>query len=395
MFLYLSCDASAVNNHQQILTGIPTTISVNPGYGNRIIEKITIPIQHGDTLLSTLRHTQLSLNDSNIVIKELSKFMNVNQCMPGDFFEIIFDKKTKEWLSFSYHFSKVDYYYISKSLGENKTIKIEKKNVEKKLLRCEKQGIINYSLWKSMSIQNIPNNVISTFINIFSLSLDFKSGVRNGDKFKIIYDTEVANNSNTVLSSKIIAASYITSRKIYNALYFKSKNNENIEGYFNELGKSLQSMFLQAPLKYSRISSYFSEERLHPILKYVRPHLGIDYVAPIGTPVFSVANGTVTLAEIRGGFGNLIVIKHLNGYETYYGHLSGFRNGIKKGCNVSQGQVIGYVGMTGLATGPHLDFRIKYNGKFINFLEIKNQRRLELTNEYKKEFIETTRDYFL
>jgi murein DD-endopeptidase MepM/ murein hydrolase activator NlpD len=131
---------------------------------------------------------------------------------------------------------------------------------------------------------------------------------------------------------------------------------------------------------------------MHPILKYARPHLGIDYAAPSGTPVSAVGDGTVIKAQYSNGFGNLVIIKHSNGYETYYGHLLKYGKGIRKGTRVRQGQIIGYVGMTGLATGPHLDFRISLNGKFFNFLRMKQPPATTLTGENKREFEEKTQN---
>ena len=130
-------------------------------------------------------------------------------------------------------------------------------------------------------------------------------------------------------------------------------------------------MFLRAPLHYRRISSYFTNRRFHPVLKYYRPHHGIDYAAPRGTPVSAVADGTVTFAGWKGGNGKLVMLKHGGGYSTTYGHLSGFARGVRSGRRVAQGDVVGYVGSTGLSSGPHLDFRIKQNGKPLNFLKIK------------------------
>ena len=151
-----------------------------------------------------------------------------------------------------------------------------------------------------------------------------------------------------------------------------------------------KKMFLKSPISFRnyRISSRFSYGRLHPILKIRRPHLGIDYAAPAGTPVQAVADGTVKLAGYKGGFGNYVEIRHANGYMTAYGHLKGYGKGIKAGAKVKQGQTVGYVGSTGLSTGPHLDFRIKEKNKFVDFLKMKNRNSTvrDIPKEQRKEF---------
>jgi murein DD-endopeptidase MepM/ murein hydrolase activator NlpD len=141
------------------------------------------------------------------------------------------------------------------------------------------------------------------------------------------------------------------------------------DDYYNERGVSLRKAFLKAPLRFDRISSKFSHARRHPILGGLRPHLGIDYAAPQGVPIWAVADGTVVSCGWNGGFGKQVTLRHMNGYTTYYGHLSGYGPGIKKGTRVRQKQIIGYVGSTGLSTGPHLDYRVAKNGRFKNSLK--------------------------
>ncbi|MDR2395099.1 MAG: peptidoglycan DD-metalloendopeptidase family protein [Endomicrobium sp.] len=344
------------------------------------IEKITI--QKGDVLQLTLNKTKLSTEDSITIIKELQKLTNIGHCMPGDFYEITYDKNVSTWTEFCYYPHKSFYYSIIKS--SDKQIQTQKKELEISKTEYKFEGTIDSSLWDAMTSKNIPANIILYFADIFAWQIDFLTDTKQGDIFKIIYEIEYIEKTDRNLSSKIIAAQYKTSSKTYDAFYFKT--NKGIEGYFDKDGKSLRSAFLKAPLQFRRISSYFSTNRVHPILKYARPHLGIDYAAPQGTPVSSIGDGTVLKAQYSGDFGNLIVIKHNNGYETYYGHLSKYAKGIKKGAKVKQGEVIGYVGMTGLATGPHLDFRIKLNGKFFNFLKMKQPPTNTLIGEDKIDF---------
>lgn len=225
-------------------------------------------------------------------------------------------------------------------------------------------GEIDSSLWESMSAAGVPPAAILDYADIFSWSVDFLTEVRGGDRWAMAWNYKT-DPSGKVVAQKITAAFYAgreTGRK--NAAAWK-------DGYYDEEGQSLRSMFLRAPLNYRRISSYFSNRRFHPVLKYYRPHHGIDYAAPSGTPVSAVADGRVAYAAWKGQNGRLVVLRHGGGYETTYGHLSRFARGLNPGRRVSQGEVIGYVGSTGLSSGPHLDFRIKLNGKPLNFLKLK------------------------
>jgi len=167
-----------------------------------------------------------------------------------------------------------------------------------------------------------------------------------------------------------------------------------LRGFFDENGKSVKSGFLKAPLSYRRITSFFTQSRFHPIYKVFRPHYGIDYAAPIGTPVSSIGDGIVIFCGwVNNGYGKCIKIKHPNGYVSYYGHLNGFAKGIRNGVKVKKGEIIGYVGMTGAATGPHLDFRIKKDGKFINFLKLKFVPEKNVPRQYMDEFEKIKEEY--
>lgn len=352
------------------------------------IEKVVI--QKGDVLALTLNETKLSSEDSSNILRELKKLVNIAKCLPGDFYEIVYDELTGQWTNFHYYPSGMFYYEISKS--SQSVITAEKKRLETSIVKYEKEGTIESSLWAAMVSYGIPADVIRAFADIFAWQMDFLTDTRQGDSFKIVYEIENVKKRETKLSSRVIAAEYKTSSNSYKAFYFKTKNGT--EGYFDEKGKSVKSAFLKAPLQFSRISSFFTEKRFHPILKITKPHLGIDYAAPSGTPVSSIGDGIVLKAHYSGGFGNLVIIKHANGYETYYGHLSKYAKGIKAGSKVKQGQVIGYVGMTGLATGPHLDFRIKLNSKFFDYLKMKQPPSIALSGEDKINFENNIKDIF-
>ena len=244
-------------------------------------------------------------------------------------------------------------------------------------------GKIKGSLFNSMLAQGLQVPLILDFTDAFSWTIDFNTDTRNGDEYAALWE-ENYTASGEITSQDLLAASYKSADggTTY-AFYFE-------DDFYDETGKMSKKMFLKSPISFRnyRISSRFSYGRLHPILKIRRPHLGIDYAAPAGTPVQAVADGTVKLAGYKGGFGNYVEIRHANGYMTTYGHLKGYGKGIKAGAKVKQGQTVGYVGSTGLSTGPHLDFRVKEKNKFVDFLKMKNRNSTvrDIPKEQRKEF---------
>ncbi|MCL2484950.1 MAG: M23 family metallopeptidase [Endomicrobia bacterium] len=348
-----------------------------------------VNIERGDIFASTFEKTKISKEGAEEITKELRKSVNLGRIVQGDFYKIVYSP-SGEWTHFWYYPRGLDYYSIKKS--SDGSIISQKKALASSVEIIKASGKIETSLWEAMSSAGIPANIIMSFADIFAWQLDFLTDPRKGDTFKVAYETTYIAKKNTTLNSRILAAEYKTSSKNYNAFYFKTKEGD--AGYFDKDGKSVKSAFLKAPLQFKRISSHFSRARFHPVLKFIRPHLGIDYAAPTGTPVSTIGDGVVTMAQRNGGFGNYVEIKHSNGYVTSYGHLSKYGKGIKKGVRVSQGQVIGYVGTTGVSTGPHLDFRIKKDGKFFNYLTMKQPPATTLSKDNEKEFKEFVKTIF-
>ncbi len=243
-------------------------------------------------------------------------------------------------------------------------------------------GTLQNSLWEAMRAANVPPGVIMEFADIFAWKIDFLTEPRKGDSFALAWE------------ARRTALGALCPPKITAAVYRGAETGEERayrygDGYYDEKGGSLRRAFLRAPLSYRRISSYFSKARFHPVLRIYRPHNGIDYAAPSGTPVSAVGDGTVTFKGRKGGYGNFIELRHGGSYITGYGHLRSFAKGLRNGKKVLQGEVIGYVGMTGLATGPHLDFSIKKNGRFVNFLKIDPPPAAGLGGAELKRFLET------
>ena len=224
---------------------------------------------------------------------------------------------------------------------------------------------IKSSLWGAMQENNMNSAVALELAEVYAWTIDFFE-LQKGDYFKIIYDEQYVD-SISIGVSKIQAICFNKAGENFYAFPFVEDEKLN---YFDENGKSLKKAFLKAPLKFSRVSSRFSNSRMHPVLKIRRPHHGVDYAAPTGTPVYSIGNGKVIDCGRKGGAGNLVKIKHNSEFTTSYMHLSKFGNGIRQGKSVTQGDVIGYVGSTGLSSGPHLDFRVYKNGKATDPLKL-------------------------
>jgi murein DD-endopeptidase MepM/ murein hydrolase activator NlpD len=247
------------------------------------------------------------------------------------------------------------------------SLKIKKIDAEVKNVLKYSSGTITTSLWEAANEKNLNPNLTSELSDIYAWTIDF-FGLQKGDRFKVIYEEEYIGEKSVGIG-RIHAALFEHAGVAIYAIPFIQ---DSVQSYFDSKGGSLRKAFLKAPLHFSRISSHFSSARMHPILKIVRPHYGVDYAAPVGTPVHSIGDGRVTLAGTEGGAGRIVKITHNSVYSTTYMHLSAFGPGIRSGVYVKQGDVIGYVGSSGLSTGPHLDFRFYKNGSPVDPLKVES-----------------------
>lgn len=255
--------------------------------------------------------------------------------------------------------------YVVFHFGDSLKVRRGKNKVNIKLR--DVSGTIKTSLWKAFTTKGKDPELANKLSDIYAWVIDF-FGIQEGDQFKVIYEERYVGDQYIGLG-KIYASVLTHYNKDYYAFYFEQ---DSIGDYFDENGGSLRRTFLKAPLRYSRISSGYSLNRFHPILKIYRPHRGIDYAAPYGTPVYAVGDGVVTERRYTSQGGRTVKIKHNGTYSTRYLHLASYGKGIYVGANIKQGDVVGYVGQSGLATGPHLDFRFYKNGYAVNPLKIKS-----------------------
>jgi murein DD-endopeptidase MepM/ murein hydrolase activator NlpD len=304
------------------------------------------------------------------IANEARPVYNLSNIRPGQKYEVFKDDTgSLETIRLSTS-DETAYIEIGCSAGG---VSVERKEYPYEITVREVSGIITHSLWQTMMDQELPPALGAMLTEIYAWDIDFFTEIRKNDYFRVIYEErkmlDGPDHEEKTGIGDILAAEFNTSGESHYAILFD--NNGDYGEYFDYEGKSLQKQLLRAPLKYSRISSGYSRRRFHPVLHTYAPHLGIDYAAPTGTPVMSTGDGTVLTASRTRANGKYVKIRHPNSYISYYLHLSRFGKGIKSGAKVKQGQVIGYVGATGYATGPHLDYRIKKNGKFVNPRKLK------------------------
>ncbi len=320
-------------------------------------------VKRRESLGKILDKLGVSGRDVHTIAQKSKTIFNVRKIRRGNNWVAFFSKDSLVQLDyFVYEIDPVN--YVTYQFKDSLAVSRGEKEVQKVLKTVS--GEINSSLWNAMVDNDINPLLANELSEIYAWTIDF-FGIQKGDKFRVIYEERYID-STSIGIGKIYAANFFHFNSNYWAFTFVQDGKE---GYFDEEGKSLKKAFLKAPLKYSRISSRFSHSRMHPILKIRRPHLGIDYAAPSGTPVLSIGDGTVIKkAYQKKGGGRYVKIKHNSVYTTTYMHLRGYAKSIRQGARVKQGQVIGYVGMSGLASGPHLDFRIHKNGHAIDPLKV-------------------------
>lgn len=327
-------------------------------------EEFPFLIEPKTTLSSVLKELEVSGATVQQLVDAAKPITNLGRIRPGIRFRITKDQNS-ELSEIEFRYSAIERLRIFKTDIGWQTQEI-KEQVDIQVATFS--GIVNMNLWESAIQAQMDPNLISELADIFAWEVDFAREVRVNDRWRLTVEQKFVKGKPIGWGS-ILAAEYENAGQSYQAVLFRH-NGEEV-GYFSPEGASLRKMFLKSPIKYGRITSGFSMRRFHPVLKVNRPHLGVDYGAPIGTPVRTVGDGTVVFAKYNGGGGNTIRIRHNSMYETIYKHLNGYAKGIRSGAKVRQGQVIGYVGNTGLSTGPHLHFEFYHAGRYVDPLKKK------------------------
>ena len=320
-------------------------------------------IQRNDSVASLLARLKINSEDKSGFLHDARNIKTMRRLVPG---KTIHAQTTAagELLALRYFPGGSEQLLVEKTDG---TFKENKSpfNIETHIKM--KSGVIRSSLFAATDGANVPDSVAIQIAEIFASDIDFHRDLRKKDRFKVVYELRYSNGEPTG-AGRVLAVEFINKGKTYQAVYFEANDKER--GYYTPDGKNLRRAFLRSPLKFSRISSGFTRSRYHPVLKKWRAHKGVDYAARRGTPVRATANGTVAVSTRQRGYGKLIILKHRGRYSTAYAHLSAFAKGLRKGKRVNQGDIIGYVGSTGLATGPHLHYEFRINGVQRNPLRV-------------------------
>jgi murein DD-endopeptidase MepM/ murein hydrolase activator NlpD len=345
-------------------------------YENFIVEAGVV--KNRQTLSHILGQFELGGAMIDRTVTEMKKFFDPRRIRAGNSFHVYNSPDSLDGIKyFVYDISPLEYLMVdftdslSISRGEKEVTHVSK----------TASGIINSSLWVTMTQNELNPELAIKMSEILAWEIDFYR-IHGGDRFKIVYEENYVGDESVGIGR-------------VDAIYFKHQGREvygfkfekdTVEGYFNQEGDNLRKVFLKAPIKFGRISSGFSSNRLHPVLGVRRPHYGTDYAAPTGTPIYAVGDGVVTEARFTSANGNYVRIRHNSVYDTQYLHMSGFAQGIRSGKRVKQGDVIGYVGMTGLATGPHVCFRFWKNGQQVNHLREEFPSADPLHEDFHEEF---------
>jgi murein DD-endopeptidase MepM/ murein hydrolase activator NlpD len=325
-------------------------------------------IGQGESLGSSLHTQGISPGTVHLIATEMRKVFDFRHSRAGDRYRLGQDSEGRV-LDFRYSQSPEESYYLA---WEGKRYVVKKETTELKPQISKIAGIVDSSFYGAVLALGEQSVLASNFAQILAWDIDFSRSVHPGDEFQILYERlyRVSDDGEDeyVRTGRILAGRYSGRSGEHTVVYFE--DDEGVGSYFRPDGSSIERAFLAAPLKFGRITSRFTWARHHPILKVTRPHPGIDYAAPRGTPIWSVAAGTIEYRARAGASGNLVRIRHQNGLTSHYAHMQSFAKGLKVGSRVEQKQVIGYVGTTGLSTGPHVCFRVKRDGKYVDPMKI-------------------------
>lgn len=363
-FLHLvwvfSCTNNPVNPPQ------PHKLSSRATEPIEIVHKEHFKIKENSTVYSELKKVGLPSKEIFALI-EASKFYHpLNKVAANTPFVVTWSDQSKtEIIELEFKLSPVKRLVLEQTQDQWLA-----KSIELPVIKEDRTftGIVETSLWESAALSGMEPELIVELTEIFAWQIDFSREVRKGDKWRLVVEEKIVEGK-SIGWGYILAAQYSNDGETYTGIRFPA--DDPMASYYQEDGTSLRRMFLKSPLKFGRVSSGFSRRRFHPILKTNRPHLGVDYAAPTGTPVRAVGDGKVIFAARNGGSGKMIKIRHNSIYSTAYLHLNGYAKGIRKGASVKQGQNIGYVGSTGLATGPHLHFSFYKRGRYVDPLRMK------------------------
>ena len=344
-------------------------------------KKIKHKIKSGETFDKILENYSVDKKEIIKIKNSLQKKINLNRLNTKQIIQFSLDKTNNKITDFSFQISNTQKVFLKRNI-ENDNFSEEILSIELNKEIVYKENLILQSLYRAATDEKIPANVIIEFARIYGFQVDFQRDIRKQDKFQIMYEIFLNEKKEIVETGEILFANLKLSGQDNNLYYF---DKEGSEGHYDKNGKSVKKALMKTPINGARLSSPFGM-RKHPIDGYNKMHRGTDFAAPTGTPIMASGDGVVKKAGWCGGGGNCVKIRHNSTYQTIYAHMSKFARGIKAGVRVKQGQIIGYVGSTGLSTGPHLHYEVIVNGKKVNSQRLKLPSGKTLKGEERKQF---------
>jgi murein DD-endopeptidase MepM/ murein hydrolase activator NlpD len=377
--LPIQLPASASNAAQTEKPAVP----VKANLSRKIVESndthtIAVKVKHGDSLASIFQRNDLDPAELHNIIHTNADTKSLRHLVPGQSFRIQVDDDNAVQ-SLLYTINPLESLDIQRD-GDDFIAHYHHKNVEKRINHAS--AIITSSLFEAGQSAGLSNQMIMELAHIFGWDIDFALNIRRGDSFSVVYEEDYLNGKK-LNNGPILAAEFVNQGHVYKAIRYTDPTGNS--DYYDPRGKSMRKAFLRTPVAFTRISSRFGL-RYHPILHRKRMHTGVDYAAPRGTPIKATSDGKIVFIGRKGGYGNAILIKHNGIYSTLYGHMERFHRGMHRGKRVKQGQIIGYVGSTGLATGPHLHYEFRVHGVFRNPLTVKLPDAKPIKAAYRQDF---------
>ncbi len=382
-------NGALVDSHEQDrLAQIERRAGAGLGTGTPVqatLRTVQGEVASGDSMGRILRREGMDAKAADELIRALSPSLDLGKIRPGQSFTLRF-AATGELQEFEFQVSKVR--RVRATRGADGKLTAVKLDASTELRQESLGGKIEGSLYRSLQRAGEDTELVSFFVDVFAYDLNFYVDTHPGDTYRMIVEKEYLDDE-FIGYGNVLAAEYAGKSGTHRAFWWKQPASE-VGKYYGEEGQSVEKTFLKTPLKFARVSSGFNPKRMHPVLHVEKGHWGTDYAAPPGTPIWSAAPGRITYRGRRGGAGNCVIVKHENNLQTIYMHMKGFKSGQKVGSRVRAKDVIGYVGSTGLATGPHLHFGVKKNGHYIDPQKMKMTRGAGVAKKHMARFREDT-----
>lgn len=386
VFSLLQSEHSSKTHAVNLSLSIPKiTLKPSTHFDNPTLEAPSqrITIKKGDSLSQIFKRLKISPSTLFRLINQSDHGNLLKNIKPGQTLDFYLRKNELSKLIYTINISKKIIFSLDDMQFTSKEVIHSLQAVP-----TFKEGIIESSLFLAASKNNIPDSIIMNMVHIFGWDIDFSLDIRKGDSFKLVYN-ELYQQGKKITTGKILAAEFTNRNKAYRAFLYTDKNGNS--NYYSSDGKSMKKAFLRTPVEFTRITSRFTLNRYHPILKKWRSHKGVDYAAPRGTPIHAAGNGKIIKKMISKSYGKVIFISHAGKYTTVYAHMNNFARGMRKGKRVKQGDIIGFVGSTGYATGPHLHYEFRVNNVHRNPLTVKLPAAKPINKAYLSDFKKTQR----